>query len=64
MIDDLADVKIQHWDRSLRELTAKALAALTECDPTYMHDVILPKMVDLFIPLLTHRRSLNQRTQI
>jgi len=45
LIDDVANIKIQHWERGLRELTSKALAALTETDPQYLHDSILPKMI-------------------
>ena len=45
IIDHLADVKSIHWDPSLRQLAANALGALTPLDPSYMVEVILPKMV-------------------
>jgi hypothetical protein len=55
IIDHLADIKVMHWERSLRELVSRAFYALTETEPKYMHDVILPKLLantmseDLFI---------------
>lgn len=45
LIDHLVNVKIQHWERSLRELTAKALNSICVTDPTYIHDVSLPQLV-------------------
>ena len=47
LIDHLADVKAIHWDPSLRALAAKALGKFALLDPSYMIDVILPKMVTL-----------------
>jgi hypothetical protein len=45
LVEHLVDVKIQHWDKSLRELSAKALDCITEADPSLLHDWALPKLV-------------------
>ncbi|CAG5136571.1 unnamed protein product [Candidula unifasciata] len=47
VIDHLADVKIAHWDSTVRELSAKALHRLTPCDPEYMASTVLPKLLPL-----------------
>ncbi|KAG0570729.1 hypothetical protein KC19_6G183600 [Ceratodon purpureus] len=41
LIDDLISTKIRHWDRSLRELAAEALAALVKYDPEYFEATVL-----------------------
>ena len=46
LIDHLADVKIIHWDPSLRALAAGALGRFALLDPSYMIDVVLPNMVE------------------
>jgi hypothetical protein len=45
LIDHVAEVKIQHWDKSIRELSARAISCLTVVDPKYVHDFVLPKLV-------------------
>lgn len=45
LIDHLVKMKVNHWDTTIRELTAKALNRLTKRDPKYLSEEILP---DLF----------------
>uniref|UniRef100_A0A0B6ZXV7 Tubulin-specific chaperone D n=2 Tax=Arion vulgaris TaxID=1028688 RepID=A0A0B6ZXV7_9EUPU len=47
VIDHLSDVKIAHWDSTIRELSAKALHRLTACDPEYMVTTVLPKLLPM-----------------
>uniref|UniRef100_A0A1B0D4Y0 Tubulin-specific chaperone D n=1 Tax=Phlebotomus papatasi TaxID=29031 RepID=A0A1B0D4Y0_PHLPP len=47
LIDHLIEKKVNHWDLSIRELTAKTLHKLTKHDPKYMRDQIVPKLFDL-----------------
>jgi len=56
MIDHLVDFKTKHWDISIRDLTARALAYQVHCDPKYMHDAVIPTLVPL-----TLTRDLSQR---
>ena len=46
LIEHLVDKKIGHWDASVRELTAKALHNLTPCDPHYVQETVLPKLLE------------------
>lgn len=45
MIDHLVNVKLFHWDISLRTLAALALRNLVELDRPYFMDVVLPGLV-------------------
>ncbi|BFZ03564.1 hypothetical protein BsWGS_06603 [Bradybaena similaris] len=47
VIDHLSDVKVAHWDSTVRELSAKALHRLTPCDPEYIASTVLPKLLPL-----------------
>lgn len=47
LADHLLTVKLRHWDRSLRELTSKALAALAPTNPSFF----LTTAVDALLPL-------------
>ncbi|KAK7390830.1 hypothetical protein VNO78_18945 [Psophocarpus tetragonolobus] len=44
-VDDLLDRKICHWDKSLRELAAKALAILVKYDPQYFVSTVMEKLI-------------------
>ncbi|CAG9762163.1 unnamed protein product [Ceutorhynchus assimilis] len=46
LIDHLLARKVDHWDSSIRELTAKALHNLTPQAPEYMIDKILPSLLE------------------
>ncbi|KAK2571739.1 Tubulin-specific chaperone D [Acropora cervicornis] len=45
LIDNLCDVRLQHWDCNIRELASQALHNLTPTDPEYMAKTVLPKML-------------------
>ncbi|KAK7003235.1 tubulin-specific chaperone D [Biomphalaria glabrata] len=45
VIDHLVDVKLSHWDSTIRELSSKALHRLTACAPQYMASQIIPKLL-------------------
>ncbi|XP_064126499.1 tubulin-specific chaperone D isoform X1 [Loxodonta africana] len=47
MIDHLVAVKISHWDRVIRELSAKALQNLAWCAPEYCAVQVFPKLLSL-----------------
>ncbi|KAL0725356.1 hypothetical protein Bca4012_039955 [Brassica carinata] len=44
-VDELLYNKICHWDKSLRELAAKALAALVKYEPEYFVKYVLEKLI-------------------
>ncbi|KAL0832793.1 hypothetical protein ABMA28_000957 [Loxostege sticticalis] len=46
LVDHLVDLKVEHWDCAIRELTAKALNKLTFRIPEYVATVVLPKLVE------------------
>ncbi|XP_048478977.1 tubulin-specific chaperone D [Plutella xylostella] len=45
LIDHLVDLKTEHWDCAIRELSAKALHKLTHKAPEYVATTVLPKLV-------------------
>ena len=47
LADHLLSIKLRHWDRSLRELSSKALAALVPVHPHFFQTAA----VDLLLPL-------------
>ena len=47
LADHLLSTKLRHWDRTLRELTSKALAALVPTNPHFSQT----EAVDLLLPL-------------
>ncbi|KAM6164683.1 tubulin-specific chaperone D [Rhynchocyon petersi] len=47
MIDHLVSMKINHWDRVIRELAAKALRNLARCDPEYCTAQVFPHLLSL-----------------
>ncbi|XP_071444104.1 tubulin-specific chaperone D [Hetaerina americana] len=48
LINHLVERKINHWDASVRELSAKALGVLTKRDPHYISSDVLPKLINRF----------------
>ncbi|XP_053309176.1 tubulin-specific chaperone D [Spea bombifrons] len=47
MIDHLAEMKINHWDSVIRELSTKALHNLTPTAPDYIRKDVLPRLLPL-----------------
>lgn len=47
MVQHLIRHKLGHWDRALRELTSKAIAAIVPQDPGYFASSILGQLLDL-----------------
>ncbi|XP_053566294.1 tubulin-specific chaperone D [Bombina bombina] len=56
MIDHLVDMKINHWDSVVRELSTKALHNLTPTAPEYMTSVVLPRLLPLAVGSDLHTR--------
>lgn len=54
--DHLIERKTNHWDVAIRELTAKTLHKLTACEPVYMLNKVLPKLLEK-----TSSIDINQR---
>ena len=46
LIDHLLDRKIGHWDAGVRELSARALHNLTQCDAAHVRDTALPRLLE------------------
>ncbi|KAM3921962.1 tubulin-specific chaperone D [Leptodactylus fuscus] len=47
MIDHLVEMKINHWDSVIRELSTRALHNLTPVAPEYMTKSVLPRLLPL-----------------
>ncbi|XP_058024468.1 tubulin-specific chaperone D [Ahaetulla prasina] len=56
MIDHLINMKINHWDRVIRELSAEALHNLTPLAPEYITREVLPKLLPLAVGIDLHTR--------
>nr|XP_008102511.1 PREDICTED: tubulin-specific chaperone D [Anolis carolinensis] len=56
MIDHLVQMKINHWDGVIRELSAQALHNLTTQAPEYMTNEVLPKLLSLAVGTDLHTR--------
>ncbi|NXB05915.1 TBCD protein, partial [Cnemophilus loriae] len=56
MIDHLVDMKINHWDSVIRELSTKALHNITPRAPEYMANVVLPRLLPLSVGSDLHTR--------
>uniref|UniRef100_A0A8C3SZE1 Tubulin-specific chaperone D n=1 Tax=Chelydra serpentina TaxID=8475 RepID=A0A8C3SZE1_CHESE len=56
MIDHLVNMKINHWDGVIRELSTKALHNLTPQVPEYMTNVVLPRLLPLSVGTDLHTR--------
>ena len=46
IIRHLSDVKLIHWDRDIRQLSAKSLARIAKLCPTYCASAVLPKLIE------------------
>ncbi|CAN6460921.1 unnamed protein product [Victoria cruziana] len=44
-VEELRSRKISHWDKGLRQLASKALAALVKYEPSYFDDFVLEKLI-------------------
>uniref|UniRef100_A0A672ZPE7 Tubulin-specific chaperone D n=1 Tax=Sphaeramia orbicularis TaxID=375764 RepID=A0A672ZPE7_9TELE len=49
MIDHLVEMKINHWDGVIRELSTKALHNLTPQAPDYMATTVLPRLLPMAV---------------
>ncbi|NWI51504.1 TBCD protein, partial [Calyptomena viridis] len=56
MIDHLVNMKINHWDSVIRELSTKALHNVTPRAPEYMANVVLPRLLPLSVGSDLHTR--------
>ncbi|NWI05660.1 TBCD protein, partial [Tichodroma muraria] len=56
MIDHLVNMKINHWDTVIRELSTKALHNITPQAPEYMANVVLPRLLPLSVGSDLHTR--------
>uniref|UniRef100_A0A8B9FS06 Tubulin-specific chaperone D n=1 Tax=Amazona collaria TaxID=241587 RepID=A0A8B9FS06_9PSIT len=56
MIDHLVNMKINHWDSVIRELSTKALHNLTPRASEYMANVVLPRLLPLSVGTDLHTR--------
>ncbi|NXF24598.1 TBCD protein, partial [Rhodinocichla rosea] len=56
MIDHLVNMKINHWDSVIRELSTKALHNITPQAPEYMANVVLPRLLPLSVGSDLHAR--------
>uniref|UniRef100_A0A8C9TIV3 Tubulin-specific chaperone D n=1 Tax=Scleropages formosus TaxID=113540 RepID=A0A8C9TIV3_SCLFO len=56
MIDHLVAMKINHWDKSIRELATKALHSLTPQAPEYMANIVLPQLLTMATNMDLHGR--------
>lgn len=45
LVDHLIELKLNHWDQSIRDLTGQALYELTKCCPDYMSFTVIPKLI-------------------
>lgn len=47
LIDHLLTLKVNHWDKEIRELTSLALAELTPAKPEYVRSHVIPELIKL-----------------
>eukprot|EP00494_Astrolonche_serrata_P029860 UN30127 len=45
LINHLVNVNLQHWDSNIRLLSSKTLFELTELNPEYMRDTVIPILI-------------------
>ena len=71
MVQHLIRRKLEHWDRALRELASKALAAIVKQDPEYFAESVLAQLVSLctdpcveVIPSITFLFGFNLQGQV
>lgn len=56
LIDHLVEMKINHWDTVIRELSTKALHNLTPQAPEYMAATVLPQLLPMAVGIDLHSR--------
>uniref|UniRef100_UPI001EAECB64 tubulin-specific chaperone D-like n=1 Tax=Oncorhynchus gorbuscha TaxID=8017 RepID=UPI001EAECB64 len=56
MIDHLVAMKINHWDRVIRQLATKALHNLTPQAPDYMATTVMPQLLPIALGIDLHSR--------
>ena len=56
LADHLLTVKLRHWDRSLRELTSKALAALVPTNPAFFLTTAVAELLPLCLSIILEVR--------
>ncbi|KAK7939149.1 hypothetical protein WMY93_002475 [Mugilogobius chulae] len=56
LIDHLIEMKINHWDSVIRELSTKALHNLTPQAPDYMGTTVLPQLLPMAVGIDLHSR--------
>lgn len=56
LIDHLIELKINHWDGVIRELSTKALHNLTPQAPEYMTTTVLPQLLPKAVGIDLHNR--------
>lgn len=56
LIDHVVNVKIEHWDAEIRTLSAEALHNLTPCNPDYMVNTVIPRLIQNTLSSLVYRR--------
>ncbi|XP_033827733.1 tubulin-specific chaperone D [Periophthalmus magnuspinnatus] len=56
LIDHLIEMKINHWDSVIRELSTKALHNLTPQVPDYMATTVLPRLLPMAVGIDLHTR--------
>ncbi|KAK4474745.1 hypothetical protein MN116_001870 [Schistosoma mekongi] len=57
MIDHLVNVRLGHWDDSIRYLAACALGKLCTADPNYMMENILPEIINGSVKSTLHNQE-------
>lgn len=57
MIDHLVNVRLGHWDDSIRYLAACALGKLYIADPDYMMEIVLPQIINGSINSTLHNQQ-------
>jgi len=45
LVNHLVNDKLQHWNQEIRELSAKTLHELTDLNPKYLRDIVVPILI-------------------
>lgn len=68
LVDHLLNTKLRHWERSLRELASKALAALLPSQPEFFSttavDMLLPLCLDTVLEVQALAALLPSQTPV
>eukprot|EP01134_Creolimax_fragrantissima_P000140 CFRG0140T1 len=46
LLENLFNEKLLHWDQKVREVSAKSIGEITICDPFYVLNTAIPKLID------------------